>query len=157
MISKICFKCKIEWPLDNFYRHPGMSDGHLNKCKNCNKKDVIENRNNNIDYYREYDAKRTQDPERRERNTKYSANYRKEHPERRKETCNNYIKKYPERYKANYTLTNAVRDKKIFRKPCYVCGDLKSQAHHHDYSKPLDVVWVCAVHHAALENRNKKY
>lgn len=32
-----------------------------------------------------------------------------------------------------------------------VCGDKKSTAHHEDYNKPLEVVWVCLKHYAELE------
>ena len=39
---KTCFKCKRSLPLDEFYVHPMMHDGHLNKCKDCAKKDVKE-------------------------------------------------------------------------------------------------------------------
>lgn len=40
---KKCFKCQQEKPLIDFYKHPQMPDGHVNKCKFCNKKDVTEN------------------------------------------------------------------------------------------------------------------
>ena len=40
---KKCFKCGIEKEINEFYKHPMMADGHLGKCKECNKKDVIEN------------------------------------------------------------------------------------------------------------------
>ncbi|MGN0929857.1 MAG: hypothetical protein ACI4N3_04415 [Alphaproteobacteria bacterium] len=49
METKICFKCKRELPITNFYRHPQMYDGHLNKCKDCTKKDVSSNYFRNIE------------------------------------------------------------------------------------------------------------
>ena len=40
--SKVCFKCGKEKPLSDFYVHKRMGDGHLNKCKECTRKDVRE-------------------------------------------------------------------------------------------------------------------
>jgi len=31
--------------------------------------------------------------------------------------------------------------------PCAVCGCEKAVAHHEDYTKPLDVTWLCRTHH----------
>jgi hypothetical protein len=41
---------------------------------------------------------------------------------------------------------NAART--LDRKPCEICGAEKADAHHDDYSKPLDVRWLCETHHS---------
>jgi hypothetical protein len=48
---------------------------------------------------------------------------------------------------ARKKLRYAVKIGKIKRKPCEVCGDPNSQAHHDDYDKPLEVRWLCQSHH----------
>lgn len=137
---KKCFKCNIEKPLDDFYKHPMMGDGHLNKCKECAKKDVKENYAKNVQkpeyllkqrergrekFHRLYKGMSNSDPERNER----------------------YGIKYPERKKAHYTVGNAIKYGKLVRQPCEVCGLPEAQAHHDDYSKPLEVRWLCVKCH----------
>lgn len=64
--------------------------------------------------------------------------------------------RFPERYKAVTALNNAVRDGRLTRQPCEICGTEKSHGHHHDYSKPFDVKWLCRTHHVAEHLKQKR-
>ncbi len=61
----------------------------------------------------------------------------------------NQRERNPEKYKAHTALGNAIRDGKVFKQPCEVCGAAKVEGHHDDYSKPLSVRWFCRPHHRA--------
>jgi hypothetical protein len=50
---------------------------------------------------------------------------------------------------AHIALRNGVRGGLIEKEPCEVCGSIEAEAHHPDYSKPLEVVWLCRKHHKA--------
>jgi len=52
-------------------------------------------------------------------------------------------------------VRRAIDAGKLVREPCEVCGNTKSEGHHEDYSKPLDVVWLCRKHHVAAHTRCK--
>ena len=126
--SKTCFKCGEIKPLTAFYKHKAMADGHLNKCKECTRKDVGKHRSENLDKIREYD---------RNRGNRLQKGYAKE-----------YRTRYPNKYKAHNMVNNAIRDGKLFAEPCGICGITESvHAHHDDYAKPLNVRWLCAAHH----------
>lgn len=125
---KTCFKCLAQKPLSEFYKHKAMADGHLGKCKDCTKTDAKEVRLNKIEHYREYD---------RERGNRLPPNHARE-----------YRDKYPNKYAAHSAVSNATRDGKLVKLPCEICGSVKHiHAHHDDYSKALDVRWLCAAHH----------
>lgn len=132
MNTQVCFKCHQDLPLDCFYKHPKMKNGVVRKCKECNKKDVSENYAKNRKYYSAYDAKRYQTPKRKKLMQEYSRRQRL---------------KSPEKAIARSRTAYAIRTGKLFRMPCEKCGNPKSQAHHDDYSKPLEVRWLCFVHH----------
>lgn len=50
------------------------------------------------------------------------------------------------RAKARSTLNHHLRDNHISRPGCVLCGE-RAEAHHTDYSKPLQVTWLCFKHH----------
>lgn len=131
-MDKTCFKCERVLPRTEFYAHSRMADGLLGKCKECTKTDVKARYAMTIDDRHAYEAKRNATPERKAALRRYSR-------QRYRQT--------PEKAKARSMIGNAVRDGRVTRQPCEVCGDPKSQAHHEDYSKPLDVKWLCFYHH----------
>lgn len=49
--------------------------------------------------------------------------------------------------RARQALSSAVRSGRLVRLPCTVCLSGKAEGHHDDYSKPLEVVWLCKEHH----------
>lgn len=130
---KVCFKCGKRRSINCFYKHGMMADGHLNKCKDCAKQDVQDNYRKNRDKYREYDRQRFRDPERKKKVLEYARRLRK---------------RYPEKYAARSKVARAIKTGALNRQPCEVCGTTERvHAHHDDYSKPLEVRWLCVTHH----------
>jgi hypothetical protein len=136
-MSKTCFKCHEAKPLDEYYRHKGMADGHLGKCKACAKADNIANRLDKVEQYRDYDVKRYKDDS--GRRSMVGA------------TTKEWIRSNPEKRAAHTAVGNAVRDGRLVKpSQCEECGDeAKLHGHHHDYSRKLDVLWVCVPCHSA--------
>ena len=153
--EKQCFKCGEVKPLADFYKHSRMADGHVNKCKSCNKKDVKENREKRIEYYSEYEKNRARLPHRVEARMLYSQT-----PEG-KMAASRAKKKYcesnPIKRAAQIMAGNAVRDGRI-EKPdsCSECGakPKRLHGHHDDYAKPLEVRWLCPMCHRDWHEEN---
>lgn len=86
--------------------------------------------------------------------TKYKAK-KKELTEKRKVQLKQSIKKwrnkYPEKLKAHRKVFIELRAGRIKSEPCEVCGMFPTQAHHEDYSKPLNVIWLCKTHHVEAD------
>lgn len=58
-----------------------------------------------------------------------------------------------ERHMARWMLNRRVKTGEIQKQPCQECGKVEAQAHHHDYSLPLDVIWLCRDHHRAVHSK----
>jgi hypothetical protein len=59
------------------------------------------------------------------------------------------------RHEARWLVRRAINSGRLNRKPCEVCGETKSHAHHDDYSRPLDVRWLCPTHHREHHAKTK--
>jgi hypothetical protein len=142
---KKCFKCKKTRGIDCFYKHPSMRDGLLGKCKECARKDAKTHREKNIESVMIYDRARSLLEHRKEERKRY-----KKTPLGRKiqaECGRRYKERFPQKRMAHNEVANAIRRGALSRSPCSVCGESKSHAHHDDYSRPLDVIWLCSFHH----------
>jgi hypothetical protein len=127
---KTCFKCGVDKPLSDFYKHPAMADGRLNKCKECVKEDVGKN----------YE-KKSQDPaflekERDRGRDKYRRLYvgtSKANLARNKR----YLTRYPEKEAAKNSSANLIPE---------FDG---AERHHWSYNKEhfKDVIWLSKKDH----------
>lgn len=127
--QKVCTACGDQKGVGEFYAHPKMAAGVLSQCKECVKARVRKHRRDN-DSVREYD---------RSRGARMSG-----------EAVRKYRARHPEAYRAHSAVSNAVRDGRLAKEPCLFCGETKVHGHHRDYSKPLDVIWLCAKCHHRL-------
>lgn len=120
---KTCRTCKEAKDESGFYPNDGM-------CKPCRCAKVRANRNLRIGYYQNWDRERSRTPERKQTAAEYQRVRRA---------------RFPEKNLARQRLMFAIKSKKVVRPDrcpeCKAVGPV--QAHHTDYSKPLDVVWVC--------------
>jgi hypothetical protein len=150
MTSKVCTKCGVDKPMDKF--HKMTASGYLrSRCKPCNNADIRASRGN--DEYREawqrYVKKAREYPAARARDRRHAEQYRAS---------------YPEKTIAKQELRWALDAGRITRpNVCEQCGIIDPKrtdgrtlihGHHDDYSKPLDVRWLCCkchnAHHRAL-------
>ena len=67
-----------------------------------------------------------------------------------------YRRRHPEKAAARQAVARAVADGRLTRLPCAVCGSEQVQGHHPDYTKPLDVAWLCSRHHAAAHRPHER-
>ena len=150
-LTKFCTKCKQRKLLAAFSKRAASIDGRCPSCKICRAKYMR----------RYYPANRTKIIERTQeygRTHKVEIAEWQQSPAGKKSRCKNdknQRAKHPERIKAVNALNHAVRDNKIIRPDfCEHCDEKKFvEGHHADYSKHLDVAWLCLECHTELHKK----
>ena len=129
---KTCSCCKAGKQTSEFYASKKASDGLKSQCKPCHIEGNIRTRNQ--------DTKRDTN-----RIHMHSARIKQPDKFRAREREASKVRPKNEKTKARDLLNGAVRSGQILRPAaCSSCGlDRKVTAHHADYSKPLDVQWLC--------------
>lgn len=126
-MTKVCKECKKELPLNMF--------GTFNKnirpqCKSCyNKRYRESNRKANIAYRQQHDTKEYYRNKRKL--------YRQNEDTKNKDNCRSKVQK-------------AILSGKLIKpNKCEECNStINIEAHHNDYNKPLEVIWLCSICHS---------
>lgn len=142
---KICSKCKLKLPIENFCIDSRRSGGRGSHCKGCHNLICIRylkaNKSKRLLHKNNWEKK---NPE------KVSAQRGRTKLRRKQRDLNTFLKKNCIHAKIKYQIDTG-RLKKEF---CVVCKraykkEVRAHAHHCDYSKPLEVTWLCPKHHTA--------
>ena len=143
---KYCPKCKVEKGLSEFSKSRSRRDGLQRVCKECCRK-----------YQKEYKQTEAGKETRRKALRKY------QQTERGKEAFRKAYRKYgrkrrllyPEKSKAVQAVNDAIAAGKLTRPSiCESCFNERfTEGHHEDYSKPLDVDWLCKKCHREIDKR----
>jgi hypothetical protein len=85
----------------------------------------------------------------------YSRAYKVKHRAESVVLINAWRIRNPLKHAAHRSVAAALRNGKLIKQPCQICGSLIVQAHHEDYAKPLKVVWLCKPHHVKADARKR--
>ena len=143
MATKTCSKCKIKKPVAAFSPDPRHTDGLQSGCKACKKIYQMAHKEEIAEYRRTH---------RRE-----AADYRRSSAGKESKRKSDILcrLKFPEKEKARQAVKYAVSTGKLIRlwycERCFIT--CQPEAHHLDYSKLLEVEWLCFDCHKKLHKR----
>jgi len=155
--TKTCYACHQTKPRTEFYRNRSRHDGLQSKCKECTAQYQRSPHGNEI-HRRAY---------RRYRQSPAGVASRLKYQKTDKCKTNNIESQRRQRvasrarFRATDAANNAIREGRLCPCPCEVCGLAPAkvngrqaiEAHHDDYSKPLDVRWLCRKHHLEVHGK----
>lgn len=170
-MSKICIICNTEFPLDLFKKDNRNPDGRAAQCKECHNRSNRAYKRRNKDrikkYAHEYNIKNRARlaikykkwvNDNRDKILRYNKECYKRNPEKHIQKVLKYQALNPEKIKAHQVLRTAVKQGMVIKpEHCSNCNKPgKIEGHHDDYSKPLDVDWLCTRCHKNLNHLKKK-
>lgn len=131
---KTCARCKKQLPTSEFYKNSQKKDGLMTHCKNCDRLYRRKMRKLHPDTYKARDKR-----------------YYAAHKEQKREYLTAWRKANKPKTDAHLLVRQALKRGVITRLPCF-CGEERTDAHHEDYTKPLEVQWLCRRHHELIHS-----
>lgn len=178
---KKCSKCEIEKNETEFWVRKNRKSGVNSECKTCASlrrrsldkekinKQQREWRKKNPGYatkinseYQKKNKEKVNEYHREwyQKNKDKFREQRSHQRERINSWARGYTKKEEVRFKlnANGLLNYHVKRGNIVKpQSCQICSEVrKLESHHHDYKKPLDIIWICIPCHKAIHKRLKE-
>jgi hypothetical protein len=168
---KICNNCKQQKEETEYYEHPGGKGGREATCKECvrakkrkhyqeNKKRIRAEKRKFYYENQEKEIKRSIKWNKANRkktriiNRRWWENHKEEYRERRNELSRKHYKeaKLYKKHRVYNAVKQALKKGELIKKECQYpnCkykNMYKVAGHHPDYNKPLEVVWLCDIHH----------
>lgn len=127
-----CSTCNEWFPAEKYYARERASNGLSTECRSCHCKTSIRTRNAEV----HRDARKESARRKRAENPELIRAKEREASRRRGRSDNDKVR----------DITNRAVNKGVLPRPtvCTECGEKKKiTAHHPDYSKPLEVEWLC--------------
>ena len=139
---KKCTKCKTPKDFNCFYKEKKSKDGLRSWCKECDKKRGHSRYLKNKDHCLEMNKK-----------------WRLRNPDKSYAISKKQTLKYPDKRKARKAVYYAVKVGKLIKPDiCSHCfKKRKVESHHEDYSKPLEVKWLCKKCHTSWEQAKQRF
>lgn len=138
----ICSTCKNFFSKEDFYKNKRTILGITSECKKCFSATSIRTRS--IENSRKLN---------REHMDRYKI--KKSDEIKKKDRIRSKLKNKTPKVICRNELNNAVKKGYVIKpKYCTECGgDKNIQGHHEDYSKPLNVIWLCSMCHAKRHHK----
>jgi len=139
MNTRYCSQCGQEKPLDEFDVNKTKPLRRAYRCKECRR-----------EYDRQHSSKKSKTPQKIEQVRRWHQSERGRMMDKQRRLLRK--DKIRTKNMLNYLIERGI----IQRQPCIRCGEENGQGHHPDYSKPLEVVWLCQTHHSEEHKRLKE-
>lgn len=139
MKRKKCKSCNKIFSEEFYYRN---SQGYIHGiCKKCYRNKVYKYRVENKERIIESLRISSRDSIRK---------IRRNNPKAFTKKISDWRIKNPKKHRAHRMVEWAIRKGELKRKSCEICGKSNAQGHHPNYDRPLEVIWLCPIHHKEI-------